>query len=152
MDRIRISLALTIAMCAIAATAFASSAAARSPESLMLHKVNHYRKTHGLRAVHLSRSLKHSAAHYARHMMRKQYFGHARRIHASSHFRRLGEILEWQRGMRPNVSLAFHTWLRSGPHRAIILDRSFTYAGAGRTNGRFQDGKATLWVMHFGRP
>ena len=53
---------------------------------------------------------------------------------------------------RPNVNLAFHTWLGSSPHRAIILDPKFNRAGAGRAHGRFKGHKATLWVMHFGRP
>ena len=150
MARIRILLALAVAICAIGAIT-ASSAAAGSPESLMMKKVNHYRKSHGLHAVHLSRSLKHSAARYARYMRDHQYFGHQSRIRASSHYRRLGEILEVQRG-GANVSLAFHTWLRSSPHRAIILDSSFTYAGAGRAYGRYRGHKSTFWVMHFGRP
>ena len=149
MSRIRMLFALVAAICAMAATA--AVAQARSPQSLMLSKVNHYRRAHGLGAVHMSHSLMHSAAHYARYMMRHQYFGHAKRIHASSHYRRLGEILEIQRG-GSNVRLAFHTWLRSSPHRAIILDRSFDYAGAGLVHGRFSGRRSTIWVMHFGRP
>lgn len=154
MGRIRIPLALAIATCAIAVTAFASTgvATARSPEANMMHKVNHYRMRHGLRRVHWARSLKRSARHYAWHMMRSGYFGHARRIHASSRYKRLGEILEYQRGYKPHVGLAFHTWLNSPPHREIILDPKFTRAGAGRAWGRFKGHKATLWVMHFGRP
>jgi uncharacterized protein YkwD len=154
MARIRIPLALVVAVLAISATACVSSASAhhKSPEANMMHKVNHYRERHGLRRVRYSHSLKHSARRYAWYMMRSQYFGHSRRIHASSHYHRLGEILEYQRGGRPNVNLAFHTWLGSPPHREIILDPKFTYAGAGRAWGRFKGHKATLWVMHFGRP
>jgi uncharacterized protein YkwD len=150
MARIRILLALAVAICAIGAVT-ATSATARSPEALMMKKVNNYRKKHGLRSVKLSSSLKHSAARYARYMMSHHYFGHSSRIHASSRYRRLGEILEYQRG-GANVSLAFRTWLRSGPHREIILDRSFTYAGAGRAHGSYRGHKSTFWVMHFGRP
>jgi uncharacterized protein YkwD len=154
MGRIRILLALAIAVCAIAATAFATTgvAAAKSPEANMMHKVNHYRLKHGLHRVKWADSLKRSARKYAWYMMRSQYFGHSRRIHASSRYKRLGEILEYQRGRRPNVNLAFHTWLGSSPHRAIILDPKFTYAGAGRAWGRFKGHRAMLWVMHFGRP
>jgi uncharacterized protein YkwD len=150
MARIRILLALAVAVCAIAAVT-ASPATAKSPEARMMSKVNNYRKKHGLRRVRWSKSLKHSAARYARHMMRNHYFGHDDRIHASSRYRRLGEILEYQRG-GSNVSLAFRTWLRSGPHRAIILDRKFNYAGAGLTHGTYRGHKSTFWVMHFGRP
>jgi uncharacterized protein YkwD len=150
MARIRILLALAIAICAIGATT-AASATASSPQSQMMHKVNHYRHKYGLHAVKFSSSLKHSAGRYARWMMRHHYFGHSSRIHASSRYRRLGEILEAQRG-GSNVSLAFHTWMRSGPHRAIILDRSFKYAGAGLAHGWYRGHKSTFWVMHFGTP
>src|SRR4051812_32744654 len=99
MGRIRILLALAVAVCAIVATAVASStAAAKSPEANMMHKVNHYRLKHGLHRVKWADSLRHSAKKYAWYMMRSQYFGHARRIHASKRYRRLGEILEYQRG------------------------------------------------------
>jgi len=150
MARIRILLVLTVAVCAIG-LGTATGAAARSPESKMMKKVNDYRKKHGLRAVKLASSLKRSAKRYADYMMSHHYFGHSSRIHASSRYRRLGEILERQRG-GANVDLAFRTWIRSGPHRAIILDRSFTYAGAGRAYGPYEGYKNTFWVMHFGRP
>ena len=150
MARIRILLALAVAICAIGA--FGSAAAtASSPQEKMMKKVNDYRKKHGLHRVKFSSSLKHSAGRYARYMMKHHYFGHQSRIHASSKYRRLGEILEYQRG-GSNVSLAFHTWLRSGPHRDIILDRNFKYAGAGLAHGQYRGHYSTFWVMHFGRP
>lgn len=152
MGRIRISLALAVAILAIAATAFATTAAGKSPEANMMHKVNKYRRDHGLHRVKWAKSLKRSARKYAWHMMNTGYFGHSKRIHASNRYRWLGEILEYQRGTRPNVKLAFRTWLNSGSHRAIILDRRFTRAGAGRAWGRMKGHKSTVWVMHFGRP
>lgn len=150
MPRFRILIALVVAICAIAVTT--STASATSPEMAMIHKVNHYRHQHGLRSVRVSGSLMRSAKSYAHWMMRHQYFGHRSRIHASSHYRRLGEILEWQRGYAANVRLAFNTWKHSSSHRAIMLDRKFTYVGAGHVHGRFHGRKSTLWVMHFGRP
>jgi uncharacterized protein YkwD len=150
MARIRILIAALVAICAIAVTA--SSAAAMSPEKLMLHKVNHYRHSHGLPSVHRSKSLTGSAERKADSMMSRGYFGHDSRIHASSHYHYLGEILEVQRGTKPGVSLAFHTWLNSSPHRAIILDRGFNYAGVGRATGTYRGHKSTMWVMHFGHP
>jgi len=150
MPRFRILIALAVAACAIAVTA--SAAAARSPEMLMIHKVNHYRRLHGLRPLRVSHSLMHSAKSYAHWEMRHGYFGHQSRIHASGRYRRLGEILEWQRGLSSNIRLAFNTWKHSSSHRAIMLDRKFTYVGAGHVHGRFHGRKSTLWVMHFGRP
>jgi uncharacterized protein YkwD len=151
MARIRIFIAIALATCALAAMAMASSAAASSPEAQMLQKVNKYRRHHGLGAIRLSRDLARSAKRKARRMMDSGYFGHDDRIHASSRFRRLGEILEWQRG-GTNVALCFRTWIRSGPHRAIILDRYFNYAGAAHVYGWYRGHKTTMWAMHFGRP
>jgi uncharacterized protein YkwD len=152
MARIRILITLVVAICAIGvATAAVPAAAKRSPEALMMHKVNSYRARHGVRRVRLSHSLKRSARRYAHYMMRHQYFGHAKRIHASSKYHRLGEILEWQTGYKANVRRAFYCWVHSSEHRAIILDSSFTWAGAGRAHGRFHGRKSTIWVMHFGR-
>jgi uncharacterized protein YkwD len=150
MARIRFLLALALALCAIAAISV-SPATARTPQETMMKKVNDYRKKHGLHRVKYSKSLKHSAGRYARYMRDHHYFGHQDRIHASSKYRRLGEILEYQRG-GSNPSLAFKTWLRSGPHRDIILDRSFTYAGAGLAHGQYRGHYTTFWVMHFGTP
>ena len=150
MSRIRIQMALVVVAVAIAV--LAASAQASSPEHNMLAKVNHFRRAHGLRIVHASGSLAGSASRYAHSLMRSGYFGHSNRIHASRRFRRLGEILEIQRGLRPGVRIAFHTWLRSPGHRAIISDPSFDYAGAGRATGNFHGHRSTIWVMHFGRP
>src|SRR5437868_338696 len=91
MPRFRILIALAVAACAIAVTA--SAAAARSPEMLMIHKVNHYRRLHGLRPVRVSHSLMHSAKSYAHWEMRHGYFGHQSRIHASG---RLPCVAEWR--------------------------------------------------------
>ena len=150
MARIRILLALALALCAIGAVTTAS-ATASPPYERMMKKVNEYRKDHGLKRVKYSKSLRGSAKKYAHWMMDHHYFGHQDRIHASSKYRRLGEILEYQRG-GSNVSLAFKTWIRSSSHRAIILDRNFNYAGAGLAHGQYRGHYSTFWVMHFGRP
>src|SRR3954469_12272494 len=118
MTRVRTAalLALVASLLAVPATASATS-----PELLMLQKVNDYRARHGVQAVHLSRSLEHSAARSSRHMLRSGYFGHASRIHASRRYRTLGEIIEMQRGLRAHVSQAFRAWVHSPPHRCVML-------------------------------
>jgi serralysin len=128
----------------------ASPAAADSPASKMIRKVNAYRKHRGLRPLHQSRSLNHSSHRYASQMMRSGYFGHSRRIHASRRFRRLGEIIEMHRGNRSNVGGALRAWINSPGHNAILLDGNFSYVGAGLAEGRFHGRRTTMWVMHFG--
>lgn len=143
----------TIALLAVLASLLAlpAVASANRTTSTMLARVNAVRVQYGLPALHFSSSLAHSAGHYSRHMMHNGYFGHAARIHASRRFHTLGEILEYHRTKQPAVSLTLRDWLNSPDHRAIILSRSFSFAGAGYSSGRFQGRRATIWVMHFGR-
>ena len=129
----------------------AAAGASSSAQIAMLNKVNAFRQSHGVGKVRLSTSLEHSASNYSRYMMRTGYFGHATRIHASSRYRTLGEIIEIQRGMRDGVSQAFHAWLNSPPHRSVILMGTFKFAGAGVVHGRFHGRRMTIWTMHFGR-
>jgi uncharacterized protein YkwD len=148
MTRVRtaVLLALLAAMLVVPATA-----AATSPQMLMLEKVNAYRAKHGVAKVHLSRSLVRSASAYSRHMMRSGYFGHASRIHASRRYRTLGEIIEIHRGLRAGVRTAFRAWVHSPPHRSVMLMSQFRFAGAGFASGRFHGHRDTIWTMHFGR-
>ena len=128
-----------------------SFASARSPQLRMLDKINAYRASHGVKAVHLSRSLEKSASRYSRHMMSSGYFGHSSRIHASRKFRTLGEIIEIHRGLKAGVRTAFQAWIHSPPHRSVILMSTFRFAGAGFVSGRFNGHRDTIWTMHFGR-
>src|SRR3954453_17897000 len=128
MTRVRtaVLLVLIAAMLVVPATAGATS-----PQMLMLEKVNAFRAKHGVRKVHFSRSLAHSAASYSRHMMRSGYFGHASRIHATRRYRTLGEITEIHGGLHGRVRTAFREWVHSGPHRSVMLMSQFRFAGAG---------------------
>jgi uncharacterized protein YkwD len=136
----------------VLATALALPGGASASKSIdMLNAVNMVRAQHGLPAVHYSRTLAHSAHSYSATLMRTGYFGHDSRIHASRRFRTLGEILEWRRGLRPAVWATLRDWMNSPPHRAVILDGEFRYAGAGYVRGRFHGRRATIWAMHFGR-
>jgi uncharacterized protein YkwD len=149
MPRFRILVLCALVACLIV-PALPAAPAAASAESRMLDKINSYRAKHGLPKVRRSKSLTRSAERYSWKMMRSGYFGHAGRIHASSSYRRLGEILAYTSGLRPKASDAFRMWLNSGGHRAVIMDRGFRYAGVGAASGRFQGRKATLWTVHFG--
>lgn len=148
MPRIRM-----LVLCALAAFLIvpaAPAAAGRSAESQMLRKINSYRAQHGLPKVRRSKSLTRSAERYSWKQMNAGYFGHSNRIHASSKYRRLGEILAWSQGGSARISHTFRMWLNSGGHRAVIMDRGFRYAGAGRASGRFRGNSATIWTVQFG--
>jgi uncharacterized protein YkwD len=138
-----------VLICALAVPA--APATASSPAAKMVSKVNEYRKHRGLGPLRMSPSLNGSSRRYARHMMKKGYFGHSGRIRASRRFKRLGEIIEMHRGHRNDVGGALRAWARSPGHNAILMDGSFNYVGAGVVKGRFNGRRTTMWVMHFGR-
>ena len=134
---------------------FTAASALASPESDVIGQINQIRRDHGLRALRVSDSLMHSAQAYSNTMMDDQYFGHAARIHASSAYKRLGEILQVHTGTDPDPEWAMWDWMHSPPHRRVILDPLFRWVGAGYTTGDFwgwaHGGNDTLWTVHFGR-
>jgi uncharacterized protein YkwD len=145
MFRARTAVLLALLAC-LALPALASA----STQTDMVARVNAFRHSHGLGSVSINGSLMHSAEAYAHEMMRSGYFGHASRIHASSRFHMLGEIIEMHPG-GANPSETFSSWLNSPPHRSIILTGAFRFAGAGFVTGSFHGHRTTIWVMHFGR-
>jgi uncharacterized protein YkwD len=146
MPRFRMLVLSALVACLLVPAAPASA----STESQMLAKINAYRAQHGLPKVRKSKSLTRSAERYSRRQMNGDYFGHSNRIHASSKYRRLGEILAWSQGGSARVSHTFRMWLNSGGHRAVIMDRGFRYVGAGRVSGNFRGRSATIWTVQFG--
>jgi uncharacterized protein YkwD len=127
----------------------AQAGSARDP---ILDYVNTARARHGLAPLRASNSLHRSATAFAGHLMRAQRFAHDTRIHASSRFRMLGEALAIRTGTpRLHPGATVRAWLRSPGHRALVLSRSFRYAGAGYSRGRFGGHTAVIWVLHLGR-
>jgi uncharacterized protein YkwD len=143
------------ALCIAVASGFAlvpAAAAGAEPTSLkLIDQVNEVRAQHGLRALRPSKSLERSSFAYAGHLMRTGRFAHARRIHASSRFRSLGEALAYHSGRSLRQAKIVRMWLASPGHRALLLSRSFRWVGAGHARGRFGGGPATIWVLHLGR-
>ena len=141
---------MLVMACLAAALAFPTAAPASSPQEAMLQKINVVRAQHGVAPLHRSGSLGASAQSYSNWLIRVDYFGHLARIRAPGLFDRLGEVLEIHRGRRPRTGRTLARWLRSPGHRYVVLSRSFRYFGAGRTVGRFQGRRRTVWVGHFG--
>jgi uncharacterized protein YkwD len=122
---------------------------ASAAANAVVSKVNAVRRRYGLRRLRTSRSLMRSSKRFARHLMKVDHFGHARRIHTTG-FRHRGEALALQRGWGPGAGLTVRSWMRSPSHRALLLSRSFDYAGVGRARGRFGRMRATIYVLHLG--
>lgn len=149
MSHVRVAFATFVV--AIAFSAPATALADIPPESAaMIQKVNEARHSSGLPPLQASDVLTDSASHYARYMLRNDYFGHLSSIHAGGNFVFLGETLEWHSGWRPRVALAFASWMASPSHRAVLMSPTFRSIGTGRVRGRWGTRKATAWVAHLG--
>ena len=118
----------------------------------MFKKVNQIRRAHGLARLRPSFSLFRSARHYARRMIRSDYFGHQARIRVARRFRLAGETLAWHSGWRLSPRQTVWQWMRSPSHRAVLLSSRFTRLGVGQSRGRYGRRRATMWVAHVGRP
>jgi uncharacterized protein YkwD len=118
----------------------------------MFKKINQVRRAHGLARLRPSFSLFISSRHYARRMMRSDYFGHRARIQVARRFRLAGETLAWHSGWRCSPRRTVRRWMGSPPHRAVLLSSRFTRLGVGRARGRYGRRAATMWVAHVGRP
>ncbi len=141
--------AITAIACALAL--LPASAEARSPSNALIHKINVFRKAHGVHPLTGSGSLGRTARSYSRRLMHRNYFGHGRPITASRRlFRRVGEALELHRSHQAQASLAVRRWKHSPAHRRLLLSPAFTFIGAGRTAGTFRGRAATIWVVQVG--
>lgn len=126
-----------------------AGAQASSHERQLVDAVNHVRHAHGLGALQRSPALTRSAGRYARWMLRADFFGHRSRIATTAGFRRLGENLAIETGLRPHARAIVRAWMRSPAHRALMLGH-YGWAGAGMARGRMRGRRATTWVVHFG--
>lgn len=133
-----------------AGAASAWDASRESQQAAMVRAVNDARTSHDLRPLRRETRLARSARAYARWMLRVDYFGHVDRIRTSARFRVLGETIAWHTGRRARVRGTLRRWLRSPPHRALILSRRFRWIGAGLARGRMHGRPSTTWVLHLG--
>jgi uncharacterized protein YkwD len=106
----------------------AATAAAPKPAAAFIADINAARTAHGLKPVKVSSDLTAVAARWAATMARK---------HSLSHNPRLGSAIHNWRGLAENVGLGYSVsqvhgaFMHSAPHRANILDRTYTQVGVG---------------------
>jgi uncharacterized protein YkwD len=114
------------------------TATASNNELAILRAVNSVRRAHGVRPVGVGPALRRAARAHSLDMARRGYFDHGpfeqrlRRFGVRS--RVIGENLAYA----PAAGLAgvvVRMWLASPPHRAILLDRSFSRIGIGVAGG-----------------
>src|SRR3954463_4616219 len=122
------------------------------PEKRLLRLIDGARRSHGLPALRDSRPLCRSARRYSRYMLAHDYFGHLSTIRAGGHFSLKGEALAGYSGWRLRPRHVLRLWLKSPPHRALVLSRRMRFAGVGAKRGRLNGSRMTVWTLHLGRP
>ena len=141
------------------ASARASSASAGKLRSALLCLVNHKRAANGLGSIKLDRRMQRAATRHARDMVRNHYFAHQRsggpdlterlrraRWHGSA----WGETIAYGCGRAGTPRATVRTWMRSPPHRAILLSGRYRHGGIGVTESA-PCGRGSMWVLDLGR-
>jgi uncharacterized protein YkwD len=128
----RAVLALFCVALAGAPSASASSRHDRT-EASIIRAMNQARASHGLPKLRTNRGLARAADAHSKVMRRTKTVRHGnytKRVRRYVRTRRVGENIAWRRGCDPRAIV--NMWLRSAPHRAVVLSRSFRRIGVAR--------------------
>ena len=140
-----------LVVCAFAAAAvLPSSAAAGGAEQEAIEALNDVRRAHGVAPLRESGSLNNSSGHYARKMLRHDFFGHGPSIDVAGAFRSAGETLAYHTGWSAQPRRTVTRWMNSPGHRAVLLSPGFRWVGMGLARGRLGSSAVTTWVAHVG--
>lgn len=120
----------------------------------LLQAVNKTRVAHGLRPLHLDRTLARAARAHSVEMLRGNYFAHGdfRGRMITFHVRgpQAGENLAWGTGAYTEPQTIVAEWLASPEHRANLLHAGWTRIGIGISNGTFEgNGGAAVVTADF---
>jgi uncharacterized protein YkwD len=110
--------------------------------------VNRERRIRGLRRLRRSPRLTAAAERQARDMVARRYFAHVSltgetvvdRIRNTGYLEgaagwTIGEVLAWGTGRRTSPAATVRSWMRSRPHREVLLAPVFRDAGMGIAHG-----------------
>jgi uncharacterized protein YkwD len=136
-------------------------------ERAMTCVIERERVRHGRSEVHTSERLAMAARVHARDMVAHDYFDHLAPdgTHVDDRIRRtgyltgvrawrVGEVLAWGAGPTGSARGTVRAWLRSSPHRAVLLDPAFRDVGLAVVPGAPRPGGiagAATAVAVFGR-
>ena len=126
-------------------------------------EVNLVRADRGLGALAEDRRLRRAAVAHARDMVSRRYFAHVTpegsrlsdRLRANGYLSgrvawHVGEALAWGRRELSTPSATVAAWLRSPPHRRIVLG-PFSQIGVGVARGVPFAGRGATYAADFGR-
>jgi uncharacterized protein YkwD len=147
-----------------AANASASQASKRALVRATLCVLNAQRARHNLRPLRLNRKLSTAARRHSRAMARQRFFSHtsrngatfADRIRGTGYLSGarswyIGENIAYGSGDRSSPRSIGSAWMRSAPHRANILSRSFREIGIGLASGTPVGPRGATYTTDFGR-
>ena len=147
---------------ALAAPASAACTAAGSADAVAC-EINRERVSRGLRALVPDARLERAGRAHARDMVRRGYFSHVSLdgAHLSDRLRdagyvddrawwRVGETLAWGRGALASPAAAVRAWLRSPPHRRVLLRPDYRDVGVGALTGLPFGGDGMTYASEFG--
>ena len=127
--------------CSLVASVPAEAAKPRSTSAAVIRQINAARAQHGLPALRSNRALADRADAQAAEILATGNFSHASR--AGSLATRLRPVLGSDRTYGETIAFMPSTapgalvraWLRSPPHRAVLLSREFRHIGIGARPG-----------------
>ena len=155
MTRIALTLAVVLAL-AIPAVAPAGPGLNGS-ERAVIRKLNDVRARHGLPKLQPNRALGRAADRHSRDMLRSDFFDHSssdgtpfdRRVRRHASARRVGETLAAIARRRGGAGKVVRMWMRSPPHRAIVLSAGFQRVGIARRWGTLGTSKLAVVTADF---
>lgn len=110
-------------------------AAATRSERAIVRLLNAERSRYGLPRLRLSSALTRAAQAHSWNCLRSNSLSHTTGRITSA--RASGEALAWsQRGAGSGARSIVNLWMRSAPHRAIVLNGNFRRVGVGRVRGK----------------
>jgi uncharacterized protein YkwD len=156
---------LTLLLALTAAWSPSHEAACPRPRPLTvttLCLVNEVREAAGAPRLRLDPRLSRAAARHSRDMVRKHYFSHSSPAGLSPSDRiarsgwmsgrtrwAVGEVLAWRVG-RARPDAVVRAWLRSPPHRHVLLNRRYRVVGIGIAGGTPAGGRGRTYTADFG--
>lgn len=123
--------------------------------------INAVRRRAGLRALRENRRLVRAATAHSRSMVKRRYFSHVAPggVVLNARLRRVGYLPARRWRIGENLASAgrsatpvsmIRAWLRSPPHRTVLLEGSFREVGLGIVLGRPSGGRGATYTADFG--
>ena len=128
----RAMLAVLLVVCLGVPSRANASSRHDATEAGIVRELNHARASYGLPTLRTSRGLARAADAHSEVMRRTNTLDHGdffRRVRRYVRTRTVGENLAWMTGCDASVIVSM--WLNSGPHRKIMLSKSFRRIGVG---------------------